>query len=133
MSQDVSYATKFVGCTFTGNTALATGGAIKSAAGVDVLRDSYFYCNEAEVGGALMLAGTATLDNCSFFENISGEERGPAVSNIGYMSEVNECYFRGNMYRCDSEEYLEFDDDNDGVSEKSFTVEFKYHPFTACA
>jgi len=93
--------TTFDGCTFIGNVAEATGGAVDSSAGRDEFRHTMFEKNSAVVGGALRLAGEASLDNCSFVENVSGSGEGPAVSNIGFMSNVTSNVFRGNVFSCD--------------------------------
>ncbi|CAM9843134.1 unnamed protein product [Ascophyllum nodosum] len=51
--------TIFYKCSFVGNTAVATGGAIQSAAGEDFITETTFVGNTARVGGALFLAGTS--------------------------------------------------------------------------
>ncbi|CAN0581352.1 unnamed protein product, partial [Ectocarpus sp. 12 AP-2014] len=58
--------TKFNRCRFIDNMATASGGAVDSAAGQDNVTNSIFKGNSAEVGGALRLAGTAFVENCSF-------------------------------------------------------------------
>ncbi|CAN0402628.1 unnamed protein product, partial [Ascophyllum nodosum] len=64
--------------------------------------------NQARVGGALRLAGTASVVNCSFIDNTSNLGEGPAVSNTGYISTVTNVYFHGNVFNCESQMFLEF-------------------------
>ena len=72
----------FYGCMFISNKATTNGGAIDSASGVAaVITNTLFEKNFAEVyGGVLLLAGSTLVNNCSFVENISGVDGGPAVS-----------------------------------------------------
>lgn len=102
------YPTKFIGCTFVDNVADATGGAINTASGRDTFIDTSFVHNSAGVGGALRLAGEASLDNCSFVENISDEDGGPAVSNIGFISNVSFTSFRENKFVCNVQHFFTF-------------------------
>ena len=81
-SEQRSNPVVFIGCSFVDNQAVATGGAIHSAAGQDLVINTTFSGNTASEGGALNLAGTSSLVNCSFVENISDEGRGPVVANI---------------------------------------------------
>ena len=106
---EVTNPTTFDGCVFVGNTAIATGGAIQTAAGEDHMLNSIFTENTAGVGGALRLAGTARIENCSFVDNRSNPEDGPAVSNIGYISGMWNCSFYGNSFSCAQESFLHFD------------------------
>ena len=96
----------FVRCSFVDNQAVATGGAIHSAAGQDLVINTTFSGNTALEGGALSLAGTTGLVNCSFVENISDEGRGPAVASIGYMSGISNCSFHSNAFSCQRGEFL---------------------------
>eukprot|EP00903_Cladosiphon_okamuranus_P017270 g15914.t1 len=98
----------FDGCLFVGNTATATGGAVESAAGQDAFIRSFFEGNKAGTGGALRLAGTASVDNCSFVDNVSDEEEGAAVSNIGFISRMAEVSFSGNAFDCQPGKFLDF-------------------------
>ena len=100
--------TKFDGCRFVDNSALATGGAIESAAGHDEIANSVFRGNMARVGGALRLAGTADLHNCSFVENVSADGEGAAVSNIGVISRMEGLSFSGNVFECPQNTFLNF-------------------------
>ena len=104
----VQNPTTFDGCTFIGNVAEATGGAVDSSAGRDSFRKSWFEKNSAAVGGALRLAGEASLYKCLFVDNVSGFDKGPAVSNIGFISNVTDNIFRGNVFSCDPGMYLIF-------------------------
>ncbi|CAN0508386.1 unnamed protein product, partial [Scytosiphon promiscuus] len=52
------YPVTYVDCTFTGNTATASGGAVESAAGKDFFTNSTFVSNLAGQGGAMTLAGS---------------------------------------------------------------------------
>ena len=66
----IVYPTVFEECHFIDNRATATGGAVESAAGQDTFVSCVFEGNKAGTGGALRLAGTAYMKNCSFVENI---------------------------------------------------------------
>lgn len=105
---EASNPTTFDGCDFVGNTAIATGGAIESAAGQDAYIRSFFDGNKAGTGGALRLAGMASVDNCSFVENVSGDGGGAAVSNIGFISTMAEVFFSGNAFDCQPGMFLDF-------------------------
>ncbi|CAN0460501.1 unnamed protein product, partial [Ectocarpus sp. 12 AP-2014] len=106
--------TKFNRCRFIDNVATASGGAVDSAAGQDNVTNSVFKGNSAEVGGALRLAGTTFVGNCSFVENVSGHEEGAAVSNIGIVSTMVNSSFIGNGFTCGPDQFLEYDtSDND--------------------
>ena len=98
----------FVGCSSIGNQAIATGGAIRSAAGQDNVIGTAFNGNTASEGGALNLAGTGTSENYSFVENISDEGRGPVIANIGYVSSLSNCFFLENAFSCEEGEFLGF-------------------------
>ena len=92
--------TVFDRCIFVNNTAIATGGAIQSAAGQDNIISTSFIGNTARAGGALFLAGTTNFFNCSFFDNVAEEGDGPAISNIGYVESMENSTFVGNAYNC---------------------------------
>ena len=92
--------TTFDTCSFVGNTAVATGGAIQSAAGEDTIIDTTFVGNTARVGGALFLAGTSSFVNCSFVDNVADEGAGPSISNIGYVQTMVNSSFFGNDFSC---------------------------------
>ena len=100
--------TTFDRCEFTNNRAIAAGGAVESAAGHDAILNSVFRGNTARVGGALRLAGTAAIDNCSFVENLSDDGEGAAVSNIGVLSRVEGNFFHGNIFGCQRDMFLNF-------------------------
>eukprot|EP00752_Nemacystus_decipiens_P007571 g6764.t1 len=99
--------TTFDRCFFVGNRA-ATGGAIDSAAGYDSIFDSTFENNEAWTGGALRLAGTASIDGCSFVENFSGDGGGAVISNIGTISRMSNLSFSGNGFNCPAGMFLDY-------------------------
>lgn len=103
-----SNPTTFDGCVFKDNTAVATGGAIESAAGLDTYIRTLFQRNQAGTGGALRLAGAASVDNCSFVENVSDDGEGAAVSNIGFISGMADVFFSGNAFDCQEDTFLEF-------------------------
>ncbi|CAM9207691.1 unnamed protein product [Laminaria digitata] len=105
--------TTFNRCRFIDNRAAATGGAIESAAGQDAFVSSVFENNQAGTGGALRLSGTASLDSCSFVENVSDDGGGAAVSNIGYVSKMENIIFRGNVFACDPGMFLDFNASDD--------------------
>ena len=105
---EVYYPTRFIDCTFVNNVAHATGGAVNTASGKEEYLGSSFAHNSAGVGGALRLAGEAFLSNCSFDENVSDSDGGPAVSNIGFVSNLTSGYFRGNRFRCEAQHFFIF-------------------------
>ena len=101
--------TVFDRCIFVDNTAIATGGAIQSAAGQDYIISTSFIGNTARAGGALFLAGTTNFFNCSFFDNVAEEGNGPAISNIGYVESMKNSTFVGNAYNCAAGTFRAFD------------------------
>lgn len=108
----VPQPTRFERCNFVGNDARATGGAIDTGAGLDVLVSTYFEGNTAGIGGALRLAGTASLDNCTFLENTSDEDEGPAVSNVGFVSSITACTFVDNTVNCEPGKFVDYHETN---------------------
>lgn len=100
--------TTFNASRFVGNRALATGGAVQSAAGEDVFVDTMFENNTAQVGGALRLAGNAELTNCSFIENASNLNEGPTISNIGFIPALSGSSFVRNTFNCQPRTFLDF-------------------------
>eukprot|EP00752_Nemacystus_decipiens_P009914 g8846.t1 len=106
--------TTFDRCRFVDNTATATGGAIESASGTDAFVGSVFQGNTAGTsGGALRLAGTASVDNCSFAENISNDGGGAAVSNIGVILKIEGVSFKGNVFACPTAMFLDYNASGD--------------------
>ena len=103
-----TFPTTLKGCHFVDNRASATGGAIESAAGQDVFLDCVFEDNKAGTGGALRLAGTSYMENCSFVDNISDQGGGAAVSNIGSISEMENNSFSGNVFNCEPGMFLSY-------------------------
>lgn len=79
-----------------------------SGAGLDRFVGSSFVGNSARFGGALRIVGTASLSNCTFVENASNDGKGPAISNVGYISSQNNSYFRDNIPQCDPGTFLDF-------------------------
>ncbi|CAB1114887.1 unnamed protein product [Ectocarpus sp. CCAP 1310/34] len=100
--------TTFSRCRFTYNRETATGGAVDSASGQDLFEDTVFRGNQAVTGGALRLAGRASLENCSFVENLSDEGEGAAVSNVGIISEISNTSFSGNVFNCAPDTFLNY-------------------------
>ncbi|CAN0195481.1 unnamed protein product, partial [Ascophyllum nodosum] len=74
----------------------------------DAFIGTVFKGNYAPLGGALRLAGTASVDNCSFIDNISQPGGGPAVFNAGTMSNQTDIYFNGNVFFCENQTFLDF-------------------------
>lgn len=107
--------TTFERCRFIDNTAAATGGAIDSASGQDTFISSVFEGNKAREGGALRLAGTSSMDNCTFVDNISDDGGGAAVSNIGAILKIRKISFTGNVFACELGMYLDFNVVSAGV------------------
>ena len=107
-NKKVENPTTFDGFTFVGNVALATGGAVDSASGEDAFIGTVFKGNRASLGGALRLAGAASVDNCSFIDNVSQPGGGPTVFNFGTMSTDTDIYFNGNVFSCENQTFLDF-------------------------
>ena len=107
--------TTFERCIFMNNRAAATGGAIESAAGQDAFNSSVFEGNKAGTGGALRLAGTASMESCRFVENLSDDGGGAAVSNIGSMWKVENLSFSGNVFDCEPGMFLSYSEVRVGV------------------
>ena len=104
----VTNPTTFEGCVFDRNVAHATGGAVDSASGEDAFLRTIFKGNQATLGGALRLAGTASVDGCSFDDSVSELGGRPAVSNVGCMSNVTNSSFKNDVFGCDSQTFLDF-------------------------
>ena len=100
--------TTFARCEFIANTAGATGGAVNSASGQDSFIGSVFEGNKAREGGAMRLAGTTAMVNCTFVENVSDDGGGAAVSNIGYISRIQNVAFTGNVFDCEPRMFLDY-------------------------
>ena len=107
-NEPVENPTSFNSCTFVMNEAYATGGAVSSAAGQDIFLNTTFVRNVAGNGGALQLAGTASIIDCLFEGNAAYSEGGPVVSNIGYLSLVINNTLRGNVLNCEKGLFLHF-------------------------
>lgn len=104
----IEHPTKFFKCSFENNTALASGGGVSTASGKDVFVDTTFVGNAARTGGALQLSGTTSITSCLFEDNIAESGGGPAIFNIGYISEMNTSSFFKNILDCEIETYLNF-------------------------
>ena len=102
----VEHPTTFNNCSFMNNTAQATGGAVSSASGQDKFLNTKFVNNVARSGGALSLAGTASITKCFFEGNLADSGGGPAVSNIGYLSDVSNSTFIDSVVSCEKGFYL---------------------------
>ena len=99
--------TTFDRCIFVGNVAFGTGGAVDSASGQDIYVNTVFKGNIAMMGGALRLAGKVSIDNCSFTDNVSELGGGPAVSNLGFISNVIASNFHDNVFSCMPQTFLD--------------------------
>lgn len=100
--------TTFDRCKFVGNEAKATGGAIDAGVGFDNIIDAFFKSNTTGTGEALRLAGTTILHDCTFVENTSNGNKGPAISNTGFVSSITACSFVRNAFECEPGEFLDF-------------------------
>ena len=101
-------------CSFKKNVANISGGAIDSIAGRDLIIESNFKNNTAKVGGALRLSGTASsIINSKFVENVSGEESGSAILNLGFIDNMENNAFSNNIFSCETGEYIGYDDSID--------------------
>lgn len=105
---DEQYQTTFELCRFIDNQAETRGGAIASAAGGDRFLYSDFTGNKGGTGGALRLAGAASLEGCFFEDNVSSEGEGAAVSNIGTISGIVGSNFSGNVFDCEPGMFLNY-------------------------
>ena len=103
-----TWPTTFYLCQFIDNSAVATGGAIESAAGQDLFDGTIFRGNQGGVGGALRLAGTSYLYDCSFVENTSDDAEGAAVSNIGSILAMGNISFSRNVFDCQPGMFLNY-------------------------
>lgn len=102
------HPTTFDRCDFIGNRVNSAGGAIESDSGLDDVKNSSFVGNTAGVGGALRIAGEASLTNCSFEENSSDVDGGPAVSIIGYIDiSFGNCFYN-HLFQCPAGQFLEY-------------------------
>ena len=109
---EISYisSSKFIDCSFDGNSASSTGGAIHSIAGKDLVWGTDFTNNMADFGGALRSSGTIVIINSSFVENKSGEEEGPAISNGGVILKMYGLIFSGNGYQCSADAFMDWNE-----------------------
>ena len=98
----------FEDCRFVLNKASSLGGAMNSVGGTDTFVRTVFYGNSGGTGGALRLAGTTSIDDCHFVENISDEGEGTAISNIGVVNIRGNNTFSGNTYNCENSMYLDY-------------------------
>lgn len=101
------HPTNFSSCTFLGNSALESGGAIEIAIGRAHVEHSEFVWNIANAGGALRIFGTVDLFNSSFSDNMSAEGHGSAISNLGVVSGMDGLSFSGNRFSCAATEYVD--------------------------
>lgn len=105
--RDKGSISTFDNCLFVNNEAKATGGAMSSASGQDPFYSSTFISNSARFGGALQLAGTASIDSCVFKGNTADLGGGPAVSNIGGIVNVASSTFIDNIFNCGVGSFLD--------------------------
>ncbi|CAM9892814.1 unnamed protein product, partial [Ectocarpus sp. 8 AP-2014] len=104
-------------CVFERNSA-EDGGAIYSAAGYDMISDSWFEDNIAVgSGGAYLHSGLlVSLADTTFVGNRAGAA-GLAVSSLGIIENVTDTTFESNTYFCQSGQYgYDISADEDEVS-----------------
>lgn len=101
------HPTNFSSCTFVRNSALESGGAIEIAIGRAHVEHSEFVGNIANAGGALRIFGTVDLLNSSFSDNMSSENDGSAISNLGVVSEMIGLSFSANRFTCGTTQYVD--------------------------
>ena len=70
----VEHSTTYLRCSFVGNVAHVSGGAVHSVTAADDFFDPSFEYNSARVGGALRLAGSVSIFFCSSIKNVSEEK-----------------------------------------------------------
>lgn len=81
---------------------------MESIAGDDDILETLFEGNTAGNGGALRIGGETDLTNCTFIDNISDEDSGAAISNIGVLKiEGTSSLFSGNSFKCKTGFYLD--------------------------
>ena len=98
----IPYPTTYERCNIFENRASSSGGAIESVAGIDWIVNTTFTGNLAGVGGALRLGGNTELDGCTFIDNVSDENEGAAISNVGTLElDGNRTRFSGNVFWCE--------------------------------
>lgn len=99
----------FERCHFIGNVALESGGALESWMAPTLITNCLFSRNAATRGGALHLAGASSVQNCSFVENMSLGNEGPAVlTRTGRKVSVSTSKFVNNTYECEEGHFLEY-------------------------
>ena len=81
---------------------------MNSVGGTETFVRTVFDRNSGGTGGALRLAGTTSIDDCHFVENISDEGEGAAISNIGVVNIRGNNTFSGNTYNCENSMYLDY-------------------------
>ncbi|CAM9117457.1 unnamed protein product [Sphacelaria rigidula] len=101
--------TVFDKCLFSGNEATIDGGAVETGAGHENFTNTLFIGNAAQVGGALSLSGTASVSNCTFVENTSAEDEGPAISNVGSILTIDNTSFADSAFACAPGKYLGYE------------------------
>ena len=102
----VEHWTGFNTCRFKGNAASALGGVIYSPSGRNKITNSTFTGNTAFAGGALVVAGTAYIASCSFYENIADNRGGWIMYNIGDITGLVNITFGGNLPRCEIGDFI---------------------------
>ena len=86
-------------CTFNGNSALSSGGAIYGSASSMLLYGCDFVKNSGKNGGAIYPdGGTLTLNKCNFQQN-SAIAGGGAMRGKSATQDITECIFSGNTAR----------------------------------
>eukprot|EP00903_Cladosiphon_okamuranus_P017744 g16334.t1 len=102
------FPVRYDDCSFLANRATASGGAVESAAGKDVVTNSTFVNNTARQGGAMRLAGAVSLSGCIFKENSADITGGPAISNVGLTESIESSSFANNYIRCNPGSFVDF-------------------------
>ncbi|CAM9729174.1 unnamed protein product, partial [Pylaiella littoralis] len=104
-------------CLFESNRA-GEGGAIYSAAGYDMIKDSRFEDNFAgSSGGAYLHSGVVVvIKNATFVENRAGDS-GLAIMSLGIVENMFDTTFESNTYSCPSGKYG-YDIDEEDMDEE---------------
>ncbi len=73
------------GCTFTDNTTIMQGAAIKNAGSLE-LKNTVIKNNQAGIGGGVYNTGTLSITNCQFADNTSTDDKSADIYSSGTLT-----------------------------------------------